>query len=86
MLLKIMGSSQLWFLFIKVCSLYFSLAFPIYKAILLIPFPGAFMFGSAADYEAKYLMDNDVVFISVAYRLGSFGWSFNKLSQRQKTN
>ncbi len=32
------------------------------------------MFGSAADYEAKYMMDRDVVLVTVAYRLGSFGF------------
>jgi carboxylesterase type B len=32
------------------------------------------MFGSAADYEAKYMMDNDVVLVTIAYRLGSFGF------------
>lgn len=31
------------------------------------------MFGSAQDYEAKYMMDSDVILITLAYRLGSFG-------------
>ncbi|OXA36781.1 Venom carboxylesterase-6 [Folsomia candida] len=35
---------------------------------------GAFMFGSAQDYEAKYMMDSDVILITLAYRLGSFGF------------
>jgi len=31
------------------------------------------MFGSSKDYEAKYLMDEDVVLVTIAYRLGSLG-------------
>jgi len=32
------------------------------------------MFGASKDYEAKYLMDEDVVLVTVAYRLGAFGF------------
>ena len=37
---------------------------------------GAFMFGSASTYDARYFMDEKVVFVTVSYRLGSFGTIF----------
>lgn len=37
---------------------------------------GAFQFGSGMVYGAKYLMDHDVVFVTINYRLGPMGkWS-----------
>jgi carboxylesterase type B len=32
------------------------------------------MFGASRDYEGKYLMDEDVVLVTIAYRLGAFGF------------
>lgn len=34
---------------------------------------GAFQFGHAVPYGPKYLMDHDVIFVSINYRLGPFG-------------
>jgi len=34
---------------------------------------GAFMFGSGNYYGAKYLMDRNVIFVSINYRVGPFG-------------
>ncbi|ODN01905.1 Venom carboxylesterase-6 [Orchesella cincta] len=35
---------------------------------------GAFMFGTSSDFEEKYMMDEDVVLVTVNYRLGAFGF------------
>jgi len=34
---------------------------------------GGFQCGSGRHYHAKYLMDEDVVFVSIQYRLGALG-------------
>jgi bile salt-stimulated lipase len=34
---------------------------------------GAFMFGGSEAYGAKYIMDRDVVFVTINYRLGPLG-------------
>lgn len=34
---------------------------------------GAFQFGSGMFYGAKYLMDSDVIFVTINYRLGPMG-------------
>ena len=34
---------------------------------------GAFQFGSGMFYGAKYLMDRDVILVTINYRLGPFG-------------
>jgi carboxylesterase type B len=34
---------------------------------------GAFYSGSSEQYPAQYLMDKDVVFVSINYRLGVYG-------------
>ena len=35
---------------------------------------GNFVRGSAADYEPDYILDEDVVFVAIQYRLGMFGF------------
>ena len=37
---------------------------------------GAFMFGSAHKYGPKYLLDRDVILVTVNYRLGPLGKLF----------
>lgn len=34
---------------------------------------GAFQYGAGSRYGPKYLMDKDVIMVSINYRLGSFG-------------
>jgi len=34
---------------------------------------GAFQFGSGMFYKPKYLMDHDVIFVTINYRLGPMG-------------
>ena len=36
---------------------------------------GAFQYGGGSKYRAKYVMDRDVILVSVNYRLGPFGKS-----------
>ncbi|XP_043467862.1 juvenile hormone esterase-like [Leptopilina heterotoma] len=35
---------------------------------------GAFFFGSGNDYKANYIMDKNVIFVTINYRLGIFGF------------
>ena len=35
---------------------------------------GNFVRGSAADYEPDYILDEDVVLVTIQYRLGMFGF------------
>jgi len=34
---------------------------------------GAFIFGSGSSYEPQYFLDEDVILITVNYRLGALG-------------
>lgn len=40
--------------------------------------PGGFQIGGASLFEAKYIMDQEVVFVSTNFRLGALGEYFNK--------
>ena len=38
---------------------------------------GGFQFGSGSYYQGKYLMDEQVVYVSIQYRLGALGIVFS---------
>lgn len=35
---------------------------------------GAFFFGAGNDYKANYILDKNVIFVTINYRLGIFGF------------
>lgn len=35
--------------------------------------PGGFQMGGASHFEAEYIMDQDVVFVSINFRMGALG-------------
>jgi len=57
---------------------------PLYPVIVYFH-SGAFMFGSAATYDARYLMDEEVILVTVGYRLGSFGKKYKYIKFKSET-
>jgi len=50
----------------------------VYKSRELMPvmvwfLPGGFEWGASESYDAKYLMDEDVVLVTFNYRMGALG-------------
>lgn len=42
---------------------------------------GAFRFGTGMTMGGKYLMDYDVILVTINYRLGPMGTSFNQMTK-----
>ncbi|KAF4517161.1 hypothetical protein B566_EDAN006460 [Ephemera danica] len=59
--------------------LYLNIYTPKFKSKEILPVlvyihGGAFMFGGSDSYGAKYMMDRDVIFVTINYRLGPLGF------------